>query len=207
MTSMKPRRRQPEQLTLEEARELSVSQRYRLRKQGVDVPILRRKWYYKKPEDFWSFVDKSAGENECWPWKAGKTGAGYGAYYIDMGTGWRIHLAHRIAKFYSTGEWPGAGSVCRHSCDNPPCCNPVHLCFGTQAENSQDMVRRGRCNIKNRPHGTALSFAKLNDEKVIQMRAAYKAGESQAKLSRRFGVATTTVWWVVTGRTWKHVNG
>lgn len=32
----------------------------------------------------------------------------------------------------------------RHSCDNPPCCNPAHLLVGTAAQNAQDMAERGR---------------------------------------------------------------
>ena len=34
--------------------------------------------------------------------------------------------------------------VVRHACDNPPCCNPLHLLGGTHADNVADKVRRGR---------------------------------------------------------------
>lgn len=31
-----------------------------------------------------------------------------------------------------------------HSCDNPPCFNPVHLFAGTQSDNIKDSVAKGR---------------------------------------------------------------
>jgi len=36
------------------------------------------------------------------------------------------------------------GWIVRHSCDNPPCVNPDHLLIGTSADNTQDMLDRGR---------------------------------------------------------------
>lgn len=59
------------------------------------------------------------------------------------------YLTHRIA--WTLGHNPNAtrvevpsGLLVRHTCDNPPCCNPAHLITGTQAQNTADMMERGR---------------------------------------------------------------
>ena len=88
---------------------------------------------------FWSKVD-IRGPNECWPWKAGcfKMG-GYGAFYKDG----KMERAHVIAFEMKYGKIE-KDIVIRHSCDNPPCCNDLHLISGTRAQNNQDMVERRR---------------------------------------------------------------
>lgn len=56
--------------------------------------------------------------------------------------------AHRVAYIICVEEIPKDGAphenVVRHSCDNPPCCNPKHLILGTQGQNVADMIARGR---------------------------------------------------------------
>lgn len=69
----------------------------------------------------------------CHPeWKYGETGY--------RGRVWRIH---RLIWTIMKGEIE-EGIVVRHKCDNPPCCNPEHLVLGTDADNVEDRMRRGR---------------------------------------------------------------
>ncbi len=91
---------------------------------------------------FWSRVDKR-GPNECWPWTAAKSGK-YGRMKIDGFP----HMAHRLAYMFAKGRLKDNGdyhgTVVRHKCDNPICCNPKHLVRGDQRKNVADMIKRGR---------------------------------------------------------------
>ncbi|TYP82056.1 helix-turn-helix protein [Blastococcus xanthinilyticus] len=69
-----------------------------------------------------------------------------------------------------------------HRCDNPPCCNPQHLYAGTPAQNTDDMVSRGR---QVAPRSLANGRAKLSDADVAAIREAHAAGESCKAIGRR----------------------
>jgi len=64
---------------------------------------------------------------------------GYGRRYYK-GKQWR---AHRAAWDEEIGPIPEGISVLHH-CDNKPCHNVRHLFLGTQKDNMQDMVSKGR---------------------------------------------------------------
>lgn len=113
-----------------------------------------------------------------------------------------MRLAHRLAYEVAYGEIP-PGLVVRHSCDNPPCCNPNHLLLGSQLDNMQDMVRRKRKKIILR--GEASHTAKLTEEAVREIRRRVGAGETRTVLARELGVAIGTVGNAFAGRTWSHV--
>ncbi len=89
-------------------------------------------------EVFWERVDRSAGPDACWPWTRG----GSGGYGLFKRKGKNVG-AHRLAWELTNGPIPSAMFI-RHTCDNPPCCNPAHLLIGTTQDNTQDRNERGR---------------------------------------------------------------
>jgi DNA invertase Pin-like site-specific DNA recombinase len=90
--------------------------------------------------------------------------------------------------------------VC-HRCDNPPCVRPDHLFLGTQRANIEDMRAKGRA-----ARGVNHFRAKLDPDKVREIRSARAAGESPYSIAARIGVSPPTVYAVLGGKTWKHVT-
>jgi hypothetical protein len=93
---------------------------------------------------FWDGVDKSAGNDACWPWKLAINANGYGSFWH---TG-KCYTASRYAYELANGPIPFGkgyhGNVVMHSCDNRACCNPRHLRIGTQGDNNRDRDAKGR---------------------------------------------------------------
>lgn len=88
---------------------------------------------------FWAKVDRSHGPEACWPWMASIAGFGYGRFNCGDK---HIEAAHRVAWALAHGHPPKPCGL--HVCDNPPCCNPAHLFEGTRADNTHDMMMKGR---------------------------------------------------------------
>lgn len=146
------------------------------------------------PERFWSKVDKR-GPNDCWEWKAGRHTQGYGLFWFEGTT----HRAHRLVM----GE-PKLHVL--HTCDNPPCCNPNHLFLGTDADNMEDKVLKGRARGGG-PKGEGDPNSKLTNEDVRFIRTRYaKGGITYRQLAARFGVHHSVIYKVITKQTWKNVT-
>ena len=92
-------------------------------------------------ERFWTWVDKSGGPDACWPWMGKRHSEdGYGRYRFQK----KYHTAHRYALWSAVGDAPDGKPFALHSCDYQPCCNPAHLRWGSNQDNVDDKVARGR---------------------------------------------------------------
>ena len=91
--------------------------------------------FLEEPHRFWAKVQVGS-PDECWPWLGCRDSKGYGR-------AGKRERAHRIAYQIVHGALPEDRLV-RHTCDNPPCCNPAHLLIGDHADNARDAVERGQ---------------------------------------------------------------
>lgn len=137
---------------------------------------------------FWQKVTPGF-DFECWPWR-GNGAPHYGRF--------RGEMAHKVA--YRLIHGPiREGMIVRHSCDNPPCCNPFHLLEGTHQDNSDDAVERGRTS-RGANHGNS----RLTAEQVAFIRKNPE-GLTGARLAANFGVGRSTISYIRNGRSWKYV--
>ena len=79
----------------------------------------------------------------CWLWVAGKYPTGYGMFHLTPKRGVSPTNAHRASWLLYRGPIPQGKQVCHH-CDIHACVNPEHLFLGTQKDNIQDMIAKGR---------------------------------------------------------------
>lgn len=134
----------------------------------------------------------------CWEWLASKHPKGYG--YACFGN--KVMYAHRASYQLFYGAIPKGMCVCHH-CDNPRCINPGHLFLGTNADNTADMVKKGRGRtpaIK----GSAHYNAKFKESDIVEIRAAN--GVAISELARKYRVTPATIYYIRNGTTWKHVG-
>ncbi|KKK53437.1 hypothetical protein LCGC14_3094790 [marine sediment metagenome] len=148
---------------------------------------------------FWAKVDRQDG---CWPWTAGVTTEGYGRFRISR----RLLGATRVAHFLTTGLDDPSKDVC-HTCDNPICCNPIHLWLGTRAENMQDAFRKGRgVTPPGSFPGELHPHAKLTEEDVHAIRVLLDPRTMRLRdIADSFGVSIRTITKIRDGEVWKHL--
>lgn len=99
--------------------------------------------------------------NGCLEWtKYCAPTSGYGIIGNSPGPQIGVHVA---AWLVGHGLVP-IGELVRHRCDNPPCGDLDHLLLGTDADNIQDMLERGRSNVWGQHGKCAKGLHELSDE-------------------------------------------
>jgi hypothetical protein len=137
-------------------------------------------------ERFWPKVNKT---ESCWLWLGAKDLDGYG--FIKRRDGAQIR-AHRFIYENENNCSLLRGTQIMHKCDNPSCVNPHHLMMGTNQDNMDDMIRKGRKGL-----------AKLTPEQVIQI---YRSAESNKNLSKKYNVGINNIMAIKRRAKWKSLT-
>ena len=133
-------------------------------------------------------VASSTGEGcRDWPWYCSPKG--YGRVRWDGKT----QSVGHVVLMLSGRPRPSAAHHQLHSCDRPSCAAPWHLRWGTNAENRDESIARGR------------HFTKLTEADVLTI---YRSeGVKQRDLAATYGVTQRVIWQIKHGHTWTRVTG
>ena len=145
------------------------------------------------PSRFWTKVEKTGG---CWVWRAARNPDSYGRFHL----GPKVWQAHLLAWTLTRGPVP-RGMCVLHRCDTPACVKPAHLFLGTKADNTADMMAKGRG-----PTGERQGRAKLTRAQVGAIRARYRSrqpGDTLRDLAAEYGVTFTNIWQIVHDKSWR----
>ena len=152
----------------------------------------------QESERLWSLIDVQDDDNACWLWtgtRMKKHGAEtYGQF--ELGGGCGCIGAHRAVFADYNGYLP---EVVRHSCDNPPCCNPGHLLGGTTVDNRRDMLERNR-----QVRGEKSASAKLTEAQVVELRKDLDS-MNVTRIAIKYGISRKMVRLIRDGKNWTHI--
>lgn len=161
---------------------------------------------------FYSKINRIPTEKGCHLWTGGFNHSGYAVFYINR----ERFRASRIQWMLTHGEDPFPWLI-RHTCDVEACVREEHVIRGSDQENMADAVERktmasGECNGSNtRPDRRTIGIdqknSKLNEERVIEARFRFKAGETGVAIANDLGVSQSLLNMVIKGQRWKHVGG
>jgi hypothetical protein len=172
------------------------------------VQMIRGKNNRSIEECFWEKVNPEKTERGCIEWIGSKETRGYGMF-DGRRFGLKTCRASRIAWMlkYGRDSLPEGIYVCHH-CDNPRCVNVDHLFLGTQKDNMRDCFSKGRGykpTPSNHRRGEGVNTARLNENKVFQLRRMKLKGVPSFRISKWLGWNHRTVALAISGKTWAHV--
>lgn len=140
---------------------------------------------------------------ECWEWTASKHYKGYGEFSWSVNGKTVKNKAHRLSYiFYKDGTELKTDDFICHHCDNPICVNPEHLFKGTNQDNVDDKMKKGRHKT---PKGEKHWASKLNSKDVKTIKELIDNGERTSIIANKFNVNPSTICDIKSGRTW-HEN-
>jgi hypothetical protein len=144
----------------------------------------------------WTTWLRNGKKSETWRRSAvsiGKSG------YLRITACKKSYYVHRLVLEAFVGKRPD-GMECCHKDGNQLNNSLDNLRWGTRQENIAERDRSGTTQKGSRHY-----MAKVNDDKVREIRRMHASGLSQTAIASVFGVTQVTVGHIVTLKTWKHV--
>jgi len=154
--------------------------------------------FSQKDEDrFWKKVNKK-GEDECWDWTAGLGNEGYGKFTLNG----KSIGSHRCSLFLAHAAQPLNKTFGLHTCkENKKCCNPNHLYYGDNQDNSNDKKKDNTMCI-----GILNGNCKLTEEQVREIRQKYIPYKySLQKLATEYNMSKQMIGFIINNKSWKHL--
>lgn len=136
--------------------------------------------------------DQSQYHGDCILWFGPCAGKGYGVI------SWQAKQVYIHRLVFQLHNPDAILDVVRHTCDTLNCWNIDHLLNGTTAENVQDKVDKLR-----HIFGENNYNAKFTNDDIREIRNSNDSGVS---LAARFDVTPSTISYIRSGKTWKHVK-
>lgn len=159
---------------------------------------------------FWARVHKT---EYCWEWMGARRPGGYGSVSLHG----QMLSTHALAWQLAGGPPLQAGQQIGHTCDNPRCVRNdeigTYLVNGvallrlghlfhcrTAADNSADMIAKGRQSYKPPCERPARRVPRVSPELAATIRARWLAGTSQRALATEYGLHYSYVSLIARGK-------
>jgi hypothetical protein len=143
---------------------------------------------------FMQYVNKD--ENGCWKWCGSRAITGYANFFYNG----KVYLAHRASLLiWGKVKQLTSGLQVAHSCGNRDCVSPEHLSEKSRSENNGADKRLHGKDLS----GTKCHFAKLNWDKVSQIRHRACEGITSKQLSKEYGISRSAISQILQYKTWK----
>jgi hypothetical protein len=153
-----------------------------------------------KMRTFWDNVDKT---ESCWKWTGKGTHDDRGRVYIIFNG--KREAVYRIAYILTYGIIPDDMCVC-HKCDHPFCVNPEHFFLGTQIDNINDCINKGRhkFDVKSGQDNINTKLTVLDVRDIKNQLCNYKRGMLK-ELAKKYNVVPTTIASIRDNLTWRSI--
>lgn len=135
---------------------------------------------------------------ECWNWNGALRWDGYGQFSCKGLSGKKSGTPASRASWIIHNGPIGADILVLHKCDNRKCVNPDHLFLGTNQDNMDDKISKGRGYS-----GIKHWKAKLDPVKAYEIRWLRASGWKIKKLAEQYGVTTSAIDGILSGANWR----